>query len=329
MVNIFYFWISEETEERLFDYIITIESIFSIFFNSLAFLIFQLKPPLKNDACTNLLKWGRIIDIFIPFTFGIMLRSRTLVPLIGIAANGICHGSYYLCKASLTLQMTSIYPLFSYMFLSYIFRYNIFIRRNYVYYFSHFEKFILLNIWIILPITTIFMFQYYGREDFIYESGIRNFTLANFYLNRNKFTLIIYSEHLELPVYIFLIIYEVAFIFLNLYLIIAYTIPFENELKRCQKSTNKNVAKTIKYNIRFLRLYVSLPIILSLLPFTIGFFLSFVPSIRKINFYLNTRHSVLVMIYFCISPFLTLHHAYKGYSERNAERKIQQSTIAS
>uniref|UniRef100_A0A0K0DZE2 G-protein coupled receptors family 1 profile domain-containing protein n=1 Tax=Strongyloides stercoralis TaxID=6248 RepID=A0A0K0DZE2_STRER len=325
MVNLFYFWISEETEENIFDYIILTEATFALIFNFLAFILLQLKPPPKNDVCTKLLKWGRIIDMILPFSYGIMLRHRTLTPFVGIAINGLCTGIFNLCKASLIAYLLTIYPIFTYIFLSFIFRYNIFIRRKDVFYFSLTEKCILLAILIIYPCMTIFFFGYYGNEKLSYESGIENFNLANYYLNRNKFTLIIYSKQLEFPTHIFFLLFEVTFLFLNFYLIFAYTIPFENELKRCQKLTNQSVAKQIKYNIRFLRLFVLLPIVLSFLPFTISLFLSFVPGIEKFNFYLSARIGVLLLIHFCISPFTSVYHSYTIHGHRVGGKKIQRT----
>uniref|UniRef100_A0A0N4ZW13 G_PROTEIN_RECEP_F1_2 domain-containing protein n=1 Tax=Parastrongyloides trichosuri TaxID=131310 RepID=A0A0N4ZW13_PARTI len=165
MVNVLYFWLSEETEEFVYEIIIMTESIISIISNLISFVIFYLKPPPKEDMLTSLLKWTRLVDIILPLTSGILLKGRVLFPFLGCAANGICNGYPDLCKASVSLFVISIFCLIGYISIAYIFRYNIFVRKTKALHTNIIEKLAIFFFLGVAPIFSVFLFQNYPIDN--------------------------------------------------------------------------------------------------------------------------------------------------------------------
>uniref|UniRef100_A0AC35U9B7 7TM_GPCR_Srx domain-containing protein n=1 Tax=Rhabditophanes sp. KR3021 TaxID=114890 RepID=A0AC35U9B7_9BILA len=168
-----------------YDILLQILSTFAFILNVCTFFIIHLQAHKHEGAkFFVILKWGRLIESLTPFIIGPFIGAKTMYPILGAACSGICHklNSVMVCKYGIILGLVTPFPIMTYICISYLLRYNIFVRNKPLYYANWVEKLTSTFFAIIIPITILILFKDSGisREQYLLIYANNSNILAEF-----------------------------------------------------------------------------------------------------------------------------------------------------
>ncbi|CEF60879.1 7TM GPCR, serpentine chemoreceptor class i (Sri) family-containing protein [Strongyloides ratti] len=211
---------------------------------------------------------------------------------------------------------------------TYLYRFNIFVRKKDPLYFNKIEKFRLIVCAIIMPhIVFIFAFdaplkkddysKYYNYIDLILEP-----------YNKNLNTIILYNPNMTTPFTFMIFLGLIYVVFHIIHGIIFYVIPLEKKLKKKKKNSSSETYKILKRSIIQLRAILFVTTVFGLSPVALSIII--VTIYGKINLIYTTisnKVTALLLLYYSFSPFFVFYLVFVAYRRKLHEIKMKSKVM--
>uniref|UniRef100_A0A0N4ZD44 G_PROTEIN_RECEP_F1_2 domain-containing protein n=1 Tax=Parastrongyloides trichosuri TaxID=131310 RepID=A0A0N4ZD44_PARTI len=306
-------------DDVLYDYFLFYFGIVSFLVNVIVFVFIQVVQRYTKDPILSILKYSRLNDGLIPLYTGPILQLKLLLPTYGIIANGLCHKlkSFQFCNYAAVTALLMSYYSSMFVTLTYLLRYNIFVREKNPFYFNYHEKLRILISIIILPIVVWILAMDAPLKECEYEQNYSNIQkLLEPYKNTDN-TVIIYSSDFRKP-FIFIIALGVLYCIVHvIHGTIFYVIPLEKKLRGNLATTLKETHKILRRSIIQLRLLLLITVIFGMGPLFVSLFFATLSEYSNYAFMIISHRIIgLYHIYFTVTPIFSFTIALVSYIKR-------------